>query len=81
MGLKLVYVKRRPFVRKRALLATLSGILVTRYFLFHHCSKLSLWLRKKVVSIQIYDYTETNSIVFTPIGGWRNGLPHQYGNV
>ena len=60
---------------------TLSGILVTRYFLFHHCSKLSLWLRKRVASVQIYDYTDTNSIVFTPIGGRRNGLPHQYGNV
>ncbi len=38
-------------------------------------------VKKKVASIQIHDYIETNNIIFTSIGGWRNGLPHQCGNV
>lgn len=64
---------------KRAM--TLALLATTFYFIPIHFSELSLGLRKKVAPMQIYDYTEFNGVVFTPIGGWRNGLPHQHGNV
>ena len=53
---------------------------ISNYFKFSFYDTLTA-PEKKMVSIQIYDYTEINHIFFTTIGELRNGLFHQYRNV